>query len=231
MFCNKCKQLEPHQNDTWCLSCTAWEQLGVELAAQWHCPALRATAGDLVIGLTRNIRALRSYAGSLKSAGDRQAALGSTRGSSAVPKRAPPSKPRELPPPPPAPVKEEEEEYETDEESEEEESECEGAAPKSNPARRPPEPAEPPRDSRKRSRERSQDRESRHHSSSHRSGEGGGQPSKKRRKGDRGRRGGRKRPALHRALTDPTIRVRQKPPGTFWDGPDRRDREPLARHR
>ena len=233
MLCNKCRQLEPHQNDTWCLSCTAWEQLGVELAAQWHNTSLRATAGDLVVGLTRNIRALRSYAGSLKSAGDRQAALSAPRASSAVPKRPPASVVRELPPPPPVPPKEEiEDPQESEEESEEEDEElCEGAVPKSSPASRPPEPAEPPRSSQKRSRERSGERKSRHHSSSHREHREKRDASHKHRKGDRGRRGGRKRQGLHRALTDPTVRVRQKPPAAFWDGPDRRDREPLARHR
>eukprot|EP00435_Cladocopium_sp_Y103_P020574 s1949_g5.t1 len=235
MPCNKCRQLEPHEGDTWCLSCSAWEQLGVELAAQWNNPNLRATAGDLVISLTRNIRALRSYAGSLKSAGDRQASRTGAQASQAAPKRQ--SAPRELPRPPPVPPKEEnQEESDSEEESEEEDEEevPAGAAAKSDPARRPSEPPgpPPPRVEEARARERSRERSRRHHSSGHREHrEHREHHSDRQHKTERGRRGGRKRTGLHRALTQPHLKLRRKPPANYWDGPDRRDREPLPRHR
>ena len=108
-----CRQLKPHCNDTWCLSCSAWEQLGREIN-----PALRAVGGEVVIAATQQVRALRSYALSLKSAGDSRASqsAGAGKGTDRVGSArssVPPA--REIPPPPPAPprgVKEEEEEEE-----------------------------------------------------------------------------------------------------------------------
>ena len=57
--CARCKRSPPSGGDTWCLACSGWEALGVELGFQWTHPALRAVATDLVVSAVRQVRALR----------------------------------------------------------------------------------------------------------------------------------------------------------------------------
>ena len=242
MFCAKCRQLKPHGNDTWCLSCSAWEQLGHEISAAWSNPALRSVAGEAVIATTQQVRALRSFALSLKSAGDSRAAHSAASGKgSARPGVARSSVPpaRELPPPPPAPPRsvKEEDAHEDEEDLESETAESgESEAPlgvtaKADPARRPPEPKEPPRNHRSPPRER-RDREDTERPDRERSERGTKKKEKKKNRGDRGRRGGRRHCGLYRQLEDPDIRVRQRPPAGFWDTPREEDRRrPLERSR
>ena len=227
MSCNKCRQAPRFETDTWCLACSAWEQLGIELVSAWHSPAVRALASESVVHTTRHVRALRNLASSLRSAGDSRAA-----GSSPAQKaERPGTAKKELPPPPPPPVKREEDDLEEDGESETEESEEPEApcvAAKSDPARRPAEPREPPRlleasreeRERDRRRERSRDRSHRDRHSS---------PGRKK-KTHRGRRGGRNPPGLHRTLERPDQPVRRKPPGAFWDTRDRGEAEGHRAH-
>lgn len=59
MACNKCKQAARFQSDSWCLSCSAWEQLGQELCLGWPSPGGRLLACDLVVSTLRQVRALR----------------------------------------------------------------------------------------------------------------------------------------------------------------------------
>eukprot|EP00435_Cladocopium_sp_Y103_P012382 s3447_g3.t1 len=161
--------------------------------------------GDLVIGVTRNVRALRNLAGSLKSAGDSQAARSPAPASQvAAPKRSSsavrPALP--IPPPPPVPAKVEEPEEESEEETEEDDEVVTGASAKKDPSRKPAEPPTPPRREATHERERSRDRTRQRHSSGHegkhrkRSHRGEGQRS------DRGRRGGSNGPVgWHRILS------------------------------
>eukprot|EP00438_Fugacium_kawagutii_P016219 Skav233267 [mRNA] locus=scaffold4476:143528:150960:- [translate_table: standard] len=67
-FCNKCKQCPPAENDTWCLGCSGWESLGLELASGWHVASVRATANDAVLNCVRQVRSLRNLSSSLRSA-------------------------------------------------------------------------------------------------------------------------------------------------------------------
>ena len=95
MSCNKCRQAPRFETDTWCLACSAWEQLGIELVSAWHSPAVRALASESVVHTTRHVRALRNLASSLRSAGDSRAA-----GSSPAQKaERPGTAKKELPPP------------------------------------------------------------------------------------------------------------------------------------
>eukprot|EP00438_Fugacium_kawagutii_P035668 Skav205025 [mRNA] locus=scaffold1026:370533:376645:- [translate_table: standard] len=63
MTCNKCKQSPRFHGDTWCLPCSAWQQLGCELAETWATPGSRLLCGDLIISTLRQVRALRRLAG------------------------------------------------------------------------------------------------------------------------------------------------------------------------
>ena len=59
--CRKCKSWRPLAGDTWCVGCSAWETVGLELVGQWSGPTgLRAIANDLVLGCAREVRALRA---------------------------------------------------------------------------------------------------------------------------------------------------------------------------
>ena len=142
MLCTKCKQSPPFENDTWCLTCSAVEQLGASLASPWHGSPLRGVAHEVILGAVKQTRALREIARSLKCAGDSQAAR-ANRGS-ATPRSAPVSSvsiKREAPAAKAAAPSEEEEEESEDKELDRQHS-CVGASAKSDPARRP---AEPPR--------------------------------------------------------------------------------------
>ena len=58
--CAKCKSTLSRVGDTWCLGCSGWEPIGLELSSSWSSPGLRRIADDLVVQTARNLRALRS---------------------------------------------------------------------------------------------------------------------------------------------------------------------------
>ena len=58
--CAKCKSTLSRVGDTWCLGCSGWESIGLELSSSWSTPGLRRIADDLVVQTARNLRALRS---------------------------------------------------------------------------------------------------------------------------------------------------------------------------
>ena len=58
--CAKCKSTLSRVGDTWCLGCSGWESIGLELSSSWSSPGLRRIADDLVVQTARNLRALRS---------------------------------------------------------------------------------------------------------------------------------------------------------------------------
>ncbi len=89
--CRKCKSWRPLAGDTWCVGCSAWETVGLELVGQWTGPSgLRSIANDLVLGCAREVRALR--------------AVGAGFGRATTAPSAPPSAPeRERSGSPPAP--------------------------------------------------------------------------------------------------------------------------------
>ena len=99
VLCNKCKQAKPYKNDTWCLACTAWEQLEAELGSSWYNPALRHAATEVVVSAVKQARAMRNISSSLRSAGDSRGAGGS----GSAPARRSGTVPKALPPPPPPP--------------------------------------------------------------------------------------------------------------------------------
>eukprot|EP00435_Cladocopium_sp_Y103_P026893 s557_g6.t1 len=57
--CHKCKQADPHLGDSWCLACSAVEELSGELRSAWGSPGSRAVAADVLVSATRQVRALR----------------------------------------------------------------------------------------------------------------------------------------------------------------------------
>ena len=236
MSCAKCKECPPHEDDTWCLACTAWEALGHELCATWNQPAIRSIATEVVVGATRHIRALRSLARSINSAGDR------SRAPSRVVERASGSRQastvRELPPPPPAPkrapskepfalapgreypkdntpeVKEEDGSYSSSEsvDSEELERAPRARSPVPRSSKRPAECLESPREPVKlEASARVKDIQRLQEQNR------AFQPEKKHKNRHRGNRGGRRHPRLYRALEDPSVKLHKRPPSQFWD--------------
>eukprot|EP00438_Fugacium_kawagutii_P002308 Skav226067 [mRNA] locus=scaffold211:609064:615202:- [translate_table: standard] len=58
-LCNKCGTSAPFADDSWCLACSALEQLGAELKGPWPQAGTRAITNDLVCTCLRQVRALR----------------------------------------------------------------------------------------------------------------------------------------------------------------------------
>ena len=81
--CNRCKQVPPLTNDTYCLGCSAWEATGRELQSGWDNLAYRTIAVDILVATCRNVRALRNLgAAEHLAAGSRSRATESTQRSS-----------------------------------------------------------------------------------------------------------------------------------------------------
>ena len=106
--CNRCGQEEPHGGDSWCLACTAHEAINGELRSAWGTPGSRSLASDLLVGVTRHIRALRRLG--IAGAGKGRPALPEGAGPRAPSKpaersvsRAPAAPAAPPPPPPPGP--------------------------------------------------------------------------------------------------------------------------------
>ena len=60
--CNKCKVSFRSGGDTWCIGCSAWETIGLELCGRWPGPCgVRRIADDIALSAARHIRALRSF--------------------------------------------------------------------------------------------------------------------------------------------------------------------------
>ena len=182
------------------------------------------TANDQVVSAVKHIRALRLYSANVKSAEDSRAARASAEKRVSLERddRAPLPRSRDVEAR--GSVKEGPDSDESEEESQES-SHHQCLAAKSDPARRPPEPAHPPRGHRvDEDRQRDRGAEEREPATS----------GKKRKKRDnRGNRAGKKHQRLHRALEDPSIRLHRRPPGHFWDNPDRistRDQHQSRRH-
>lgn len=58
-LCNKCNSSPPFGGDSWCLACSAVEQITTELRGQWGQAGTRAIASDLVATCLRQVRAVR----------------------------------------------------------------------------------------------------------------------------------------------------------------------------
>lgn len=199
MSCAKCRRVKALDNDTWCIGCNAWEALGVELTSHWHSLPLRSVAGALVVQTVTSVRALRQISSSLQSEADSKASQPS--GSRALPTA------EELRERDGERQQSATKDTKEEEESSEYESESEEAAPLVTSKSKPPEPPLPPKDwvSSKAIGERGSKRKDRDER----------QPL--RRKKERGRRGGRKHPELHRQLRDPDKKIHRKQGGSFWD--------------
>lgn len=226
--CNRCRQAQAAEGDSWCSSCTSWEALGRELSGHWDVSGCRVLAADLVLNCVRQVRALRALGAGLSRA---EAAIPVTsspgagshrahRGSEVETPRAPLPRSRGTTPPPPvAKAEESDKDLQEDlgEESEEEEEEERSPTPEHKPihsgSRRPPEPDRHPTPAHRRG----------HHHSEAGSGRASGgyserDRSRRREHGRRKstRRGGRKHQRLHRLAIDPHIRVHRKPPADHW---------------
>ena len=219
-ICAKCKQDRTWNQDTWCLACAAWESLAAELTAPWGSPACRPLATDQILNCVKAVRSLRQLSTSIQSAGASRSALdkgsaGSGRAPQVVCRSGPPgAAAKVLPPgpkesnrstlpPPPAPVRAKDEtESEYSGESGEAVDLASGErASGSRPVAEVPTPPSPPRGRVREVRDRSR----RRHSGA------------KDRGGHKTRRAGRKHQRLHRTLDNPSIRVHQRLPGSYFD--------------
>jgi hypothetical protein len=107
--CNSCGQADPYLGDSWCLACSAIEQLRGELRSAWGAPGSRSLAQDVLVSATRQVRALRrlGIAGAGKSRPSLPVEAGKGRASSQAPERASSAgRGKSLPEPPPPPEKE-----------------------------------------------------------------------------------------------------------------------------
>lgn len=206
MLCAKCKSIKPLEGDSWCIGCSGWEAIGIELCATWHNKALRSVAGALVAQTITSIRALRQISSGLKSAEDSRAATTTPSRSQAPHREAEEAEAnRGGRATSHQGVKDEEpsSEYETSEEEEE----APATAAKANPEKRPPEPPHPPKGC--------VEREPIERASKKRKHPEERQPL--RRKTERGKRSGRKHQALYRTLEKPELRVHRRRSGGYWD--------------
>ncbi len=250
MLCHKCKVNQPFEDDSWCLSCSAWESIGSDLVGRWDVPGLRDLACEAVIATARHLKGLRRVSAGLAS---RQAASGTSSGARERNKRGidealTPSEPvkteagdrsplpRSRSRPEPAEEikakveKEDSSEYEEVEEEEESEN-LPGAKRIPFPHRseggsnRPPEPkGPPPSTSREGHRGRGEPEEHSKRREEKRSKE-------KKEKGERKRkhRGGRKHKRLSRLAEDPSARVHRSLDNSYWSRPPR-DGGGFSRH-
>ena len=249
MFCAKCKQAPPQPEDTWCLACSGWEALSIELGSKWANPALRGLAEDAVVGCVRLVRGLRKLGEDLSSAaGSTRAVVGD------IPVPCTSAKAAATRPPLPriGPAAAKQEQVGSEEESEEELSEesSHGAAGEGvhrgetevrdsgahrdsehiskysrigGAGRAPRAPSFPPPPPVRA--EGSSHRGSRRHRDRSR----GEEPRREKR---RGHRGGRKHKRLYRAVSDPSIRVHRSVATGFWDQtPSRQGAGALERRR
>ena len=58
--CNRCKVVEAQPSDAYCLACSAWEGIGLELQANWGDRAFRTLVTDILVSAARQIRGLRN---------------------------------------------------------------------------------------------------------------------------------------------------------------------------
>ena len=220
MTCAKCRQAPPFEGDTWCVTCSAWESLGISLANRWSSAGLRSAACEAVVGAARLVKSLRQLDAGLCAQAKSEAVR--PKNNPVVkkePERSPRSsrsplrrsshrrsevdkRPREA-----SPSFEEEEGEEEASLSEESEKD----RPRS-PSRlsRPPEPAGPPpskvREEVEERREEDRDRRPQREHHSHRAS---GRKQKK-------RRAGRKHKRLHRLVSNPHTPVHRALPPEFW---------------
>lgn len=224
MTCNKCRQAARHASDSWCLACSAWEQLGAELALTWATPGARLLAQDLVVSAVRQVRAVRRLG---HVGGSRPASSGLKEEAPEVRRKPSGSeKPPEPPGPPPglkaAPKVKAHSEREAEEEEEEYTESEEAASPEVRSERRPL--------SRGRGREEQKggrvvreeksseaapaDRSRSRQGHRARSRRGERRHQRTRRKDHRG---GRNHARLYRAEADPYRVLHHRKPGSFWD--------------
>lgn len=224
MSCNKCKQSPRHQGDSWCLPCSAWQQLGFELAERWPVPGGRILAGDLIISTLRQVRALRRLTNS--GAGGSPAPSGSgLPAAEAGHPRTDKARPEGGDPTPPGLKAAAKSGAASSRPDEKKRGQAEASVSES-------EEASSPREVREREPLARPRRE--HVSKSEESVESQGEESRTRRRGvkrraperdrdtrrgkrDKQRRGGRNHQRLHRAEQDPYRVFHQRRPGSFWD--------------
>lgn len=255
MLCNKCKVNQPFQDDSWCLSCSAWESIGFDLVGKWDIPGLRELACEAVVSTARHLKGLRRLSSGLAASSSSGLRDKSKRGAAealakpevkeeptkAAEKRSPLPRSRSRAPLPTDPKPKEEKEpseYEDEEEEESEESQpspdLPGAkklayAPSKGSGRdRPPEPVGAPPGHRERGEPRGEHRdkgEHRERDRDRRRREDSGEKKSKRKR----RRAGRKHKHLSRLVDNPRARVHRSLDADYWNRPPR-DQEGFSRH-
>lgn len=69
MLCHKCKVNQPFEDNSWCLSCSAWESIGSDLVGKWDIPGLRELACEAVVSTARHLKGLRRLSAGLAASG------------------------------------------------------------------------------------------------------------------------------------------------------------------
>ena len=235
MLCHKCKVNQPFEDDSWCLSCSAWESIGSDLVSRWDIPGLRELACEAVVSTARHLKGLRRLSSGLAAAGPAGGgrekakrgaaeALAKSEPKEEIDRREPlPRSRSRAEPVAPVAAKDEDasSEYEDIEDEGEESEDFPGTkrlayAPSSASKReRPPEPAGPPPAGSKTS--ESGRGEHRHRDREERSK---GENSDKRRR-KRKHRAGRKHKNLSRLVDNPRARVHRSLDGSYWSRPSR----------
>ena len=239
-LCNRCKSWVPLPGDTWCIGCSAAEELRAEFTRGWSA-AYRRIAHDLVASTVRSVKALRNLSSGVQSAIQSEVAkrtqppnagpavrLVEPKGEerkekederSAIPRRRTTTPKRKPSPEKGGNKRVRSPSFENEGSEEEDETEEESGAPdpghspiRDTDNRKPPEPDHPPPGSRKKESEAKRNQGDRHHNPQGRTSH---RPRESR--GRRpGHRAGRKHQRLHRLLIDPTTPVHRQPAASFW---------------
>ena len=231
-LCHKCRSWVPITGDTWCVGCTAAAELTREFERPWGAP-YRRIAHDLILSVTRQIKAIRNISTGVRSqiSSEVSKRAAAAKGEQKEPNQASSAQddirgeiPRRRTTTPkhqaaPRDSRTEREEIPEEQEDEtEEESESEGPDPGHKPLggdsyKKPPEPDHPPSGKRKRTESAHRDRGHRHRPVQLEEKRADHRP---RHRNPR-HRAGRKHQRLYRLLEDPTCRVHQRQPDSFWE--------------
>ena len=229
--CNRCKAVDAQPSDSYCLACSAWEGIGIELQSKWGDKGFRTLVTDILVSSARQIRGLRNLSSaSSGSAGPPPSRVKQegTEDETPSPRPALQRKRSEALKTTPKAVskkrhqagRETSEEAETTEDESHRKTEEDPAfgAIRDNSHRRPPEPDGPPPGHKERSHHSA--KEDRHR---HRERSGGGREERKhdhpwkKDKKQRKHRAGRKHQRLGRSLVDPLQPLHRKLPSSFFE--------------
>lgn len=214
-LCNKCRQAPSLGTDSWCVGCSAQENVYEELRSRWGSSDLRRAANDLLVDAARQVKVLRALSLRLQpivppglEAGRKEGApaRGATAKALALPAKQPVENEKVAEPEPEGSYSHTYSECEEEDAIEEE----------LTPSRKPPPrtPPIPPPVVKKEEEVESPERKKRDREEKKSKAASSHKKKKERVKSDRdrhrGRRGGRKHQQVHRRKSDPGVRFHKK---------------------